>query len=259
MFDLPVMDHCQDFALSAGGVMNEGYWSTLLGLKGWAAIAEEIIVARNALLAELTGARIHCQHLSSAGSVRILREARERGVPLSGEVCPHHIALTDAALETYDTNFKMNPPLRTQRDIDALLEGIRDGTIEYLASDHAPHCSYEKEVEFDDAPFGIVGLETEVGLFLTLLVHKKVISLSDFIQRISTNPARLLHLPGKGTLAPGADGDITLLDPDLEWTVDKNRFHSLGRNTPFHGWTLKGRATATIVSGRVVWELNRGF
>jgi dihydroorotase len=153
----------------------------------------------------------------------------------------------------------MNPPLRTQRDIDALLEGIRDGTIEYLASDHAPHCSYEKEVEFDDAPFGIVGLETEVGLFLTLLVHKKVISLGEFIQRISTNPARLLHLPGKGTLAPGADGDITLLDPDLEWTVDKNRFHSLGRNTPFHGWTLKGRATATIVSGRVVWELNRGF
>jgi dihydroorotase len=259
MFDLPVMDHCQDFALSAGGVMNEGYWSTLLGLKGWAAIAEEIIVARNALLAELTGARIHCQHLSSAGSVRILREARERGIPLSGEVCPHHIALTDAALETYDTNFKMNPPLRTQRDIDALLEGIRDGTIEYLASDHAPHCSYEKEVEFDDAPFGIVGLETEVGLFLTLLVHKKVISLSDFIQRISTNPARLLHLQGKGTLAPGADGDITLLDPDLEWTVDKDQFHSLGRNTPFHGWTLKGRATATIVSGRVVWELNRGF
>jgi dihydroorotase len=174
MFDLPLLDHCQDYALSANGVMNEGYWSTVLGLRGWPALAEEIIVGRNALLAEMTGGVIHCQHLSTIGSVRLLREAKSRGVKLSGEVMPHHLALTVDLVQGYDTNYKMNPPLRTKRDVEALLQGVADGTIEILASDHAPHCGYEKEVEFDEAPFGIIGLETELGIFIKTLLEPKV-------------------------------------------------------------------------------------
>jgi dihydroorotase len=258
MFDLPLMDHCQDYSLTADGVMNEGYWSTVLGLRGWPAIAEEIIIARNALLSELTGARVHCQHVTTAGGVRILREARERGVPISGEVCPHHITLTDESLQGYDTSFKMNPPLRTPRDIEGLLEGIADGTIDILASDHAPHCAYEKEIEFDDAPFGIVGLETELGLFLDTLFHGKVLSLSALIARLTVNPARLLNLPA-GTLAPGSVADITLIDPGLEWTVDKHTFESKSQNTPFHGRKIKGRAVRTLVAGRTVWSLESGI
>jgi len=258
MFELPIFDHCQDYNMTAGSVMNEGYWSTVLGLKGWPAAAEEMIILRNCLLAELTGARIHCQHVTSAGGVRILREAKERGVPISGEICPHHIALTDDYLQGYDTNFKMNPPLRTKRDVEALLQGVADGTIEYLASDHAPHCDFEKEVEFDDAPFGILGLETELGLFMTHLVHGKVISLSDMIERLTLRPARLIQVE-KGTLAPGADADIVLIDPDMEWTVDKNESCSLSRNTPFHGTQLKGRAVMTLVGGKKVWSLKDGF
>jgi dihydroorotase len=258
MFDLPIFDHCQDYNMTSGSVMNEGYWSTVLGLKGWPAAAEEIIILRNCLLAELTGARIHCQHVTSAGGVRILREAKERGVPISGEICPHHIALTDDCLQGYDTNYKMNPPLRTKRDVEALLEGVADGTIEYLASDHAPHCDFEKEVEFDDAPFGILGLETELGLFMTHLVHGKVISLADMIERLTVRPARLIQVD-KGTLAPGADADIVVIDPDMEWTVDKNSSYSLSRNTPFHGTQLKGRAVMTWVGGRKVWSLRDGL
>jgi dihydroorotase len=255
MFGLVVMDHCQDYSLVGKGVMHEGYWSTVLGLPGWPAAGEELIVQRNALLSELTGTPVHCQHLSAAGSVRALREARRRGVPLSGEVCPHHIALTDACLQGYDTNFKMNPPLRSEAHVEALLEGIADGTITILASDHAPHCNFEKEVEFDQAPFGILGLETELGLFLDILVHKRrVISLPRLIEMYTLNPARLLGLEA-GTLAPGAPGDVTVLDPDLEWRVDKNASFSLSRNTPFHGWELKGRAVRTVVDGKTVWTL----
>jgi len=255
MFGLIVMDHCQDYNLVGKGVMHEGYWSTVLGLPGWPAAGEEIIVQRNALLAELCGTPIHCQHLSAAGSVRLLREARSRGVKLSGEICPHHIALTDETIRAYDTNFKMNPPLRTERDIDALIEGVADGTITILASDHAPHCSYEKEVEFDLAPFGILGLETELGLFLDILVHKKkAIALSRLIEMFTVEPARLLGLD-RGTLSVGAAADVTLIDPDLEWTVDKEQSASRSRNTPFHGWQLKGRAVQTIVAGKTVWEL----
>jgi dihydroorotase len=255
MFDLTVMDHCQDYALVGKGVMHEGYWSTVLGLPGWPALGEEIIVSRNAQLAELTGTRIHCQHLSSGGSARILREARGRGVPISGEICPHHITLTDESIRTYDTNYKMNPPLRTQRDIDLLIEGVADGTITVLASDHAPHCNYEKEVEFDQAPFGILGLETEVGLFLDILVHKKkAITLARFVEMFTLEPARLLGLD-RGTLSIGAPADVTLLDADLEWTVDKNQSFSRSRNTPFHGWELKGRAVRTIVAGQTVWAI----
>jgi dihydroorotase len=258
MFQLPVLDHCQDYGLVGKGVMHEGYWSTLLGLPGWPSAGEEMIVMRNILLAELCQTPIHCQHLSSGNSVRLLREGRARGVPISGEVCPHHIALTDEALQGFDTNFKMNPPLRAQRDVDALIQGIADGVITILASDHAPHCAYEKEVEFDMAPFGIVGLETELGLFLDILLHKKqAIDLSRLIAMLTIEPAKLLRLD-RGTLAPGAPGDVTIIDPDLEWTVDAKQFQSRSLNTPFHGRELKGRAVRTIVAGQTVWEIEAG-
>ena len=253
MFQLPVLDHCQDYALVGKGVMHEGYWSTLLGLPGWPSAGEEMIVMRNTLLAELCGTPIHCQHLSSGGSVRLIRDARARGIPISAEVCPHHIALSDDSLQGYDTNFKMNPPLRTRADIDALIQGIADGVVTILASDHAPHCAYEKEVEFDMAPFGIVGLETELGLFLDILVHKsRAIDLPRLIALLTIEPARLLRLD-RGTLSPGAPADVTIIDPDLEWTVDAATFQSRSTNTPFHGRELKGRAVRTIVAGKTVW------
>ena len=277
MFDLPVFDHCQDYSLVTDGVMHEGYWSTALGLRAWPAAGEEMIVARNILLAELTGAKIHCQHLSAAGSVALLREAKKRGVPISGEACPHHFVLTDAAVAgsekfwagdgkilagsqadelpswpNYDTNFKMNPPLRSARDREAILEGLADGTIEILCSDHAPHCDYEKEVEFDYAPFGITGLETELALSLMQLVHTKRISLTDMIAKFTINPARLLNL-NKGTLNAGADGDVTVFDPDAEWVFRAEESASKSKNSPFSGWKLKGKAVATIVAGKKVW------
>ena len=277
MFDLPVMDHCQDYSLVTDGVMHEGYWSTVLGLRGWPAAGEEMIVARNVLLAELTGAKIHCQHLSTAGSVKLLREAKKRGVPISGEACPHHYVLTDAAIAgsekfwkddgkalaesqmdelpswpAYDTNFKMNPPLRPARDRDAILEGIADGTIEILCSDHAPHCDYEKEVEFDYAPFGITGLETELALSIMQLVHTKRLLLPDLIAKYTVAPARLLNL-AKGTLSAGADGDVTIIDPNVDWIFRVAESASKSRNSPFNGWKLKGRALATIVAGKKVW------
>jgi dihydroorotase len=255
MVGLPVLDHCQDYNLVGNGVVHEGYWSTLLGLPGWPAAGEEVIVMRNILLAELCDHQIHCQHISAAGSVRLLREARARGVKISGEVCPHHLALTDEAIQNFDTNYKMNPPLRSERDIEALRAGIADGTLEILASDHAPHAKFEKEVEFDLAPFGIIGLETELGLFLDLLVHKhKTIGLPRLIAMFTANPARLLKI-NAGTLSVGAIADVTLIDPDLEWTVDANATQSMSRNTPFHGWKLKGRAVRTMVGGETVWKL----
>jgi dihydroorotase len=258
MFDLPTLDHCQDYHLSAGGVMHEGYWSTVLGLPGWPRVAEDMIVARNILLSELTGARIHVQHLSSAGAVQLVREAKQRNVKISAEAMPHHLALTDAALEHYDTRFKMNPPLRERSDQEALLAGLADDTIEILASDHAPHASYEKEVEFADAPFGIVGLETELGLFIKLLIDDRVLDWPQLLAKLTINPARLLGLD-RGTLAPGVPADITVIDPLRSWTVDAEKFHSLGRNTPFHGWELPGRATHTVVDGEVVWSLDEEF
>ncbi len=255
MFDLAVMDHCQDYNMVGNGVMNEGYWSAVLGLAGWPRTAEEIVVTRNILLAELSHARIHCQHLSSGGSVRLLRDARARGISVTGELCPHHIALTDEFVSTFDTNYKMNPPLRTPKDVDALIEGVADGTVTHLGSDHAPHAFFEKEVEFDRAPFGILGLETELGLFLTLLVHRtKAIDLKRLITMYTVNAATLLRL-SKGTLNAGADADITIIDPDLEWTFRKQDSFSHSRNTPFDGWELKGRAVRTIVSGKTVWSL----
>ncbi|MEI7733595.1 MAG: dihydroorotase [Verrucomicrobiota bacterium] len=278
MFDLPLMDHCQDYALVTDGVVHEGYWSALLGLRGWPSLGEEVIVARNILLAETTGATIHCQHLSSARSVALLRDAKKRGVPISGEACPHHFTLTDAAVAgsdhfwaedgkalaagqptplpvwpVYDTNFKMNPPLGSWRDREALLEGLADGTIEIIGSDHAPHCGYEKEVEFDYAPFGITGLETELPLSLMQLYHSKRVSLLDLLAKFTVNPARLLRLK-KGTLAVGADGDVTVFDPNHEWVYDRSESASKSKNSPFHGWRLKGKATATVVGGVVAWR-----
>jgi len=278
MFSLPVMDHCQDYSLVTNGVMHEGYWSTALGLRGWPSAGEEMIVARNILLAELTGTKIHCQHLSAAGSVTLLREAKNRGVPVSGEACPHHFTLTDAAISgsekfwgndgkvlaksqngelpewpAYDTNFKMNPPLRSARDREAILEGLADGTIEILCSDHAPHCDFEKEVEFDYAPFGITGLETELSLSLMQLVHTHKILLSNLIAKFTVNPARLLNL-NKGTLSIGADADVTVFDPDCEWPFRAEESVSKSKNNPFFGWKLKGKATGTIVAGKIVWS-----
>src|SRR5437016_3368942 len=280
MFDLPVMDHCQDYSLVSDGVVHEGYWSAALGLRGWPAAGEEMIVARNIQLAELTGARVHCQHLSAAGSVRLIRQARERGLPVSGEACPHHFVLTDAAIAgsekfwrgdgqgvfgqrdgeaarpawpAYDTNFKMNPPLRSPQDRQAIIEGIVDGTVEILGSDHAPHCGYEKEVEFDYAPFGITGLETEFALSLMQLYHRKLLGLSDLVAKFTVAPARLLRL-AKGTLSIGADADVTVFDPDREWAFAKAQTASKSFNSPFYGWQLKGKATATIVGGKIVWK-----
>jgi len=280
MFDLPVMDHCQDYALVSDGVVHEGYWSTSLGLRGWPAAGEEMIVARNILLAEVTGAHVHCQHLSSAGSVDLLRAARKRGLPVSGEACPHHFTLTDAtvagsdrfwredgkgvfgsetegerrpAWPNYDTNFKMNPPLRSARDREAILEGVVDGTLEVISSDHAPHCDYEKEVEFDYAPFGITGLETELALALMQLFHTGRMALPDLLARFTTGPARLLRLP-KGSLGVGADGDVTVIDPQRRWSFQAEQSASKSKNSPFNGWPLKGKAIATVVGGRIVWQ-----
>ena len=255
MVGLPLLDHCQDYNLAGNGVVNEGYWSTLLGLPGWPAASEEAIVMRNILLAELCDHHIHCQHLSTAGSVRLLREARARGVKISGEVCPHHVALTDEAIQNFDTNYKVNPPLRARTDVDALLEGIADGTLSILCSDHAPHANFEKEVEFDAAPFGIIGLETELGLFLDLLVHKHgKIDILRLIEMYTVEPARLLRI-NAGTLSIGAPADVTVIDPNLEWTVRVDKFESASRNSPFDGWKLKGRAVRTIVEGKTIWKL----
>ena len=258
MFDLITLDHCQDYNLSGDGVMHEGYWSIVLGLPGWPRVAEEAIIARDILLSELTGARIHLQHLSSAGSVRLLREAKQRGVSITGEAMPHHLALTDASLEKYDTRFKMNPPLRERSDQEALLAGLADDTIDILASDHAPHATYEKEVEFADAPFGIIGLETELGLFVKLLIEDHVLDWPQMLAKMTVNPARLLGIE-RGTLEPGAAADITIINPHHVWTVDASNFHSLSRNTPFDGWELPARATHTIIDGAVVWSLAGGF
>jgi dihydroorotase len=257
MVGLPVLDHCQDYNLVGSGVVNEGYWSTLLGLPGWPSAGEEAIVARDILLAEACDHHVHCQHISSAGSVRLIREARVRGVKITGEVCPHHIALTDEAIQNFDTNYKMNPPLRTQADVDAILEGIKDGTLSILCSDHAPHAQFEKEVEFDQAPFGILGLETELALFIDLLVHKhRTIDIARLIEMYTVEPAKLLKL-NAGTLSVGAPADVTLIDPDLEWTVRVEEFQSASRNSPFDGRKLTGRAVRTIVGGKTVWQLTK--
>jgi dihydroorotase len=253
-FDLTVMDHCEDKTLVAGGVMHEGEWSLRLGLRGMPALAEESDAMRDCALAELTGARVHLAHVSTRGAIEAVRRAKERGAHVTCEVTPHHFALTDAACDGFDTNTKMSPPLRSREHMDAILEAIADGTIDAIATDHAPHHADEKALEFDHAPFGITGLETAVGLALERLVHGGVINLERLVELFSVGPARVFRLEGRGTLRAGAHGDVTILDPDLSWTFDAARSKSKSRNTPFDGWTLRGAAVATIVGGRVVYR-----
>ena len=254
-FDVPVVDHCEDLHLSEGGCMNEGLVSTELGLPGIPSAAEDVMVARNVSLAELTGARLHLAHISTAGSVRMVREAKARGLKVTAEACPHHFTLTEELTRGYNTHAKMNPPLRTMQDVQAIKEGLRDGIIDVIATDHAPHATQEKQQEFTEAPFGIVGLETALSLTLAL-VDEGVLTLESAVDKLATAPAKAFSL-NAGTLAVGAPADVAIVDPNREWQVDPSRFRSKSRNTPFAGWKVKGRVTTTIVSGRVVFELDR--
>lgn len=253
MFGLPIMDHCQDHSMTVGAVMNEGKMSVKLGLKGWPNAAEDLIVARNCILSEYTGAHIHMQHVSSRASVDILRRAKARGVKVTGEACPHHIALTDESLATYDTHFKMNPPLRTEEDRLAIIAGLKDGTLDILATDHAPHTPDEKDREFDLAPNGILGLETALAVSLEILVRQNKFKLATLVDLWTRKPAELLGLPA-GTLAEGAPADLVLFDPEAEWTYDAAQGFSKSRNSPWSGQKLRGRVRATYVSGRLVFD-----
>ncbi len=256
MFDRVIMQHCQVPELTVGGVMNEGFESVKLGLVGMPAAAEDIMVARDIRLAEITGGRVHIQHISTERSVELVREGKRRGVGVTAEACPHHFTLTDESLRTFDANFKMNPPLRSKADIDAVIGGLRDGTIEILATDHAPHAPEKKARELDQAPFGIVGLETLIPIGVLGLIEPGHLAWPDLIRKLTVAPAALLGIP-KGTLRPGADADVTLIDPDLAWVVDPKAFHSKSRNTPYGGWKVRGRAVMTIVGGEVRYELDR--
>ena len=253
-FDLPVVDHCEDKSLSAGGCMHEGAWSLRLGLRGQPALAEELDALRDCALAELTGARLHLAHASTRGALEAVRRAKEKGLRVTCEVTPHHFSLTDEAVAGYDTNTKMCPPLRSADHLNAIIEGLRDGTVDAIATDHAPHHADEKALEYDHAPFGITGLETAVGLALDRLVHGGVIGLERLVELCSTNPARIFGLADRGTLRPGAWADVTVIDPDLAWTFRAAASKSKSRNTPFDGWTLRGAPVATLVGGRVVYR-----
>jgi dihydroorotase len=246
IFDIAVVSHCEDAGLAAKGVMNEGFVATELGLRGIPNAAEDVMTGRDISLAELTGARLHICHVSTTGAVRMIREAKQRGVRVTAETCPHYFTLTDEAVRGYNTMAKMNPPLRTAGDVAAIKQGLKDGTLDVIATDHAPHGTDEKSVEFDAAPFGIVGLETSVGLSLKL-VHDGVLTMSQLIERMSTAPGRIIK--NGGTLSLGAGADITIIDPNEEWTVKAAEFKSKSKNTPFDGWKLKGRAVQTIVGG----------
>jgi len=256
MFDLTVLDHCQDDSLTEKAVMNEGAVSTRLGLKGWPHAAEDIIVARNIILSHYSGAHIHMQHISSAMSVELVRRAKRDGIRVTAEATPHHIALTDEALASYDTNFKMNPPLRTEADRRAIITGLRDGTLDCIGTDHAPHSPDEKDREFDYAPNGIIGLETALPVCLDVLVRQSKFKLSHVIDLMTRRAAGVLKLPA-GTLAPGAHADVCLFDPDEKWTYDATKGFSKSRNSPWHGQKLTGRVHATIVGGRVVHETGK--
>lgn len=245
---LVVVDHCQDLHLAAGGVMNEGRYSTLLGLKGMSGAAEDSQVARDVMLAELTGARVHIAHISTAASVEMVRRAKEKGLAVTCEVTPHHLALTDAAVVGFDTNTKMSPPLRSEEDRVALIEAVRDGTIDAIATDHAPHHADEKMLEYDRAPSGVVGLETALGVALTVLHQTNAVRLTRIIEMLTIGPARAFTLPG-GTLAVGSPADITVFDTEPEWTVDPQHFKSKSRNTPFAGWKLRGQVVETFLGG----------
>jgi dihydroorotase len=252
-FKIPVIDHCEEPTLSAGGSMNEGIVSAQLGLKGIPAEAEEIMVIRDILLARLTGGHVHLAHMSTRGSVELIRWGKDRGIRVTAEVCPHHLSLTEESVRGYETNAKMNPPLRTARDVEALVEAVKDGTIDLIATDHAPHHYDEKEREFADAPNGIVGLETALAVVVTNLVERGALDFSSLVDRMACTPARLFNLPG-GSLKPGAVADITVFNPSERWKVDPMQFASKGRNSPYTGMTLVGRAACTIVAGSVVYR-----
>ena len=249
---LPIISHCEDINLSGGGLMNEGYYSTILGLGGIPSIAEEAMVARDILIAEFTKTCIHIAHVSTAGTVRLIREAKKRGLSVTAETAPHYFTLTDELLQGYDTNLKVNPPLRSAQDVAAIKEGLADGTIDVIACDHAPHGRTDKELEFEYAEKGISGLETSLALSLNL-IKEEVLSWPELIAKMSPNPARILNL-SKGTLQAGANADITVIDPQLKWTVDVKTFRSRGKNSPFHGRKMQGRAILTIVGGEIKYD-----
>jgi dihydroorotase len=250
MFDRVIMQHCQVPELTTGGVMNEGFESMRLGLGGMPAAAEDIMVARDIRLAEITGGRLHIQHISTARSVELVREGQRRGVRVTAEACPHHFTLTDEKLRTFDSNFKMNPPLRTWSDVEAVIGGLKDGTIEILATDHAPHAREKKMREIDKAPFGIVGLETLIPITVTSLIEPGHLTWPEALRKLTINAARLLGI-SKGTLRANADADVTIIDPDARWTIDPTSFQSKSHNTPFGGWDVRGRAHTVIVGGEV--------
>lgn len=252
-FDVPIIDHCEDPAIVGGGVMNEGAVSTRLGLRGWPAAGEDVMVQRDLILAEDTGGHVHIAHMSTARSAEFVRQAKRREVPATCEVTPHHLLLSDAAVGEYDTDAKMNPPLRTEGDLEGLLRALADGTVDAIATDHAPHHVDEKQVEFSQAPFGIVGLETAVALCLDRLVHRGIIDLARMVELFTVGPARILRLD-RGRLAQGSDADISVLDLDKRTTVDSGRFASLSRNTPFGGWELRGAPVITVVGGKIVHD-----
>ncbi len=252
-FNIPVVCHCEDPDLANNGHMNESNMSTLLGVRGIPSIAEEVIVARDIMLAEYTNAKIHICHVSTAGSVQLIRWAKKRGTSITCETCPHYFIYTDKDLFTYDTNKKMNPPLRTEKDREAIIKGLEDGTIDIIVSDHAPHCPEEKDVEFDAAAFGVIGLETICSASITHLIHKKIISPSDLINKMSTIPNRIINAPG-GTLSIDKPADVTIIDPHSNWKVDSSKFYSKSRNCAFEGMELTGLARYTILGGRIVYE-----
>ena len=253
MFDLPVLDHCQDESLTKGAVMNEGTVSTRLGLRGWPHAAEDIIVARNIILSSYTGAHIHMQHISSAMSVELMRRAKQDGINVTAEATPHHIALTEEALATYDTNFKMNPPLRTEHDRKAIIAGLKDGALDCIGTDHAPHAPDEKDREFDYAPNGITGLETALPVCLDILVRENKFKLSRVIDLLTRRAAGILKLPA-GTLAPGENADVCLFDPEEKWIYDAKKGFSKSLNSPWSGREMTGRVKTTIVSGKIVFN-----
>ena len=252
-FDLPILDHCEENTLAAGGVMHEGKWSVLLGINGISSASEELMVARNIILARQIDWKIHMQHISAAESVELLRRARKAGIKVTGEATPHHITLTDQCIKKFDTNYKMNPPLRSEADRLAVIEGLADGTLTAIATDHAPHTQTAKMVEFDHAPFGIIGLETAFPLCFTELVTKGVLSIPQLIEKFTTGPADILGMKDY-SLAPGNAADIAVIDPEAKWTIDKNEFYSKARNTPFDGFEVQGRVIMTVVGGKVVFR-----
>lgn len=253
MFNKAVLSHSEDLDLTRGGVMNEGFVSLQLGLPGMPAAAEEVMVHRDIALAELTGGRLHILHVSTAGSVDLIRRARKQGIAVSGEACPHHFTLTDECLRSFDSNYKMAPPLRTQHDVEAIIEGLKDGTLEVIATDHAPHAPEKKMRELTQAPNGIIGLETLLPICVKALIEPGHLTWPQLIEKLTIHPAKVLGID-RGTLKPGAIADVTMIDPRTEWTIDAEKFKSKSRNCPFHGWSVRGRAKAVLIRGQVKYE-----